>query len=109
MGICGRTGAGKSSIMVVLFRMFECTGGKILIDDKDISKIGLHSLRSQISCIPQTPFIFTATLRYNLDPMNEYSDDDLWEALAHSKLSDFFKEMENGLDHEMNSGTLSAG
>ncbi|XP_038209218.1 multidrug resistance-associated protein 4-like [Zerene cesonia] len=80
VGIVGRTGAGKSSLISALFR-FAFIEGKITIDDIDTSVVARQNLRSKISIIPQEPVLFSATIRYNLDPFNIYSDDDLWRAL----------------------------
>ncbi|XP_012135510.2 ATP-binding cassette sub-family C member 4 isoform X5 [Megachile rotundata] len=95
VGIVGRTGAGKTSLISVLFRLFdEGLEGQIIIDEKDIKTLGLHELRSKISIIPQQPFLFSESLRYNLDPFNSYDDVRLWESLRQVELNDCFLDQE---------------
>lgn len=88
IGICGRTGAGKSTIMNALYRMCELSSGSIEIDGVDIATLGLHELRSRLSIIPQDPVLFQGTVRSNIDPFGTASDVDLWNALRRSWLLD---------------------
>jgi ATP-binding cassette subfamily C (CFTR/MRP) protein 4 len=80
VGIVGRTGAGKSSIISALFRLAKLEG-TIRIDNMDTAKLGVSHLRSRISIIPQEPVLFSATLRFNLDPFHQFPDSVLWSAL----------------------------
>jgi len=89
VGCVGRTGAGKSSITQALFRLINMEkqeGSSLKIDGVDIRDIGLHTLRHSISIIPQLPFVFSGTIRRNLDPLNEYTDEKLWDVLEDVEL-----------------------
>uniref|UniRef100_K3ZMJ9 ABC transporter C family member 3 n=2 Tax=Setaria italica TaxID=4555 RepID=K3ZMJ9_SETIT len=97
-GIVGRTGGGKSTLIQALFRIVEPCIGQVLIDGIDICTIGLHDLRTRLSIIPQDPVMFEGTLRSNIDPLGEYSDEQIWEALDSCHLGDEVRKNELKLD-----------
>ncbi|CAM4621368.1 unnamed protein product [Leuciscus chuanchicus] len=111
IGIVGRTGAGKSSLALGIFRILEAAKGKIYIDGINIAEIGLHDLRSRITIIPQDPVLFSGSLRMNLDPFDAYSDEEVWNALELAHLKHFVSELPDKLNHECSEGgeNLSLG
>ncbi|XP_063966914.1 ATP-binding cassette sub-family C member 4-like isoform X1 [Lytechinus pictus] len=103
VGIVGRTGAGKSSLMAALMRLTE-PRGILKIDGITITEIGLHALRKRISFIPQDPVLFSGTLRKNLDPFNQHTDDNIWNALEEVQLKPIIEENSGKLEMRMSEG-----
>ncbi|GAC94098.1 multidrug resistance-associated ABC transporter [Pseudozyma hubeiensis SY62] len=111
IGVVGRTGAGKSSLTLALFRIIEAAEGKIIIDGIDVSKIGLKDLRSAIAIIPQDPQLWEGTLRENLDPTARSDDAALWKALEQARMKEHVQSLDGGLDAQLTEGgtNFSAG
>lgn len=111
IGVVGRTGAGKSSLTLALFRIIEAAEGTIVIDGIDVSQIGLKDLRSAIAIIPQDPQLWEGTLRENLDPTGHSDEAALWKALEQARMKDHVERLEGGLDAQLAEGgtNFSAG
>ncbi|KAM6926321.1 ATP-binding cassette sub-family C member 8 isoform 2-T2 [Lycodopsis pacificus] len=104
VGICGRTGSGKSSFSLAFFRMVDMFEGRIVIDGIDIAKLPLQTLRSRLSIILQDPFLFSGAIRFNLDPEMKATDEMLWEALEIAQLKPVVKSLPGGLDAMVTEG-----
>ncbi|NWU78711.1 MRP7 protein, partial [Onychorhynchus coronatus] len=100
LGIVGRTGSGKSTLFLALFRMVELKSGRILLDGVDSQLVGLEELRSRLAVIPQDPFLFSGSIRENLDPQGKWTDAELHEVLEQCHLRDAVTQM-GGLDSEL--------
>ncbi|KAL2915615.1 hypothetical protein HK105_204800 [Polyrhizophydium stewartii] len=111
IGVVGRTGSGKSSLMQVLFRMVEPASGAIVVDGITTSELGLKDLRSGLGIIPQDPVLFSGTFRRNLDPFGEHTCAELWDALERANIKAKVAESDGGLDGEVheNGENLSVG
>lgn len=111
IGIVGRTGAGKSSLTLALFRIIEPVGGDIAVDNIYITTLGLHQLRSTLTILPQDPVLFSGTLRMNLDPVNQYTDEEIWKSLFNAHLKNFVESLPARLEYECGEGgqNLSVG
>lgn len=102
-GIVGRTGAGKSSILNALFRMYNIEKGSIIIDEQDISQLNLINYRNKISVIPQTPFTFSGTIKENIDPFNDYSESQIWDVLEAVELKPYVKSLTHDILTQLSS------
>jgi len=107
IGIVGRTGAGKSSLVTAILRLVEIDSGAVYIDGIDVSKVGLNTLRSKVAVIPQDPVLFSGTIRSNIDPFKQYADNQVWDVLNRCCLRDVFSTLEDKI--EESGGNLSVG
>ena len=107
VGIVGRTGAGKSSVLQVLFRLVNPESGSVLIDGIDYMKIGIHELRQQMSVIPQSSVLFAGSIRENLDAFRTHSDEEILKVLRDVKLEDRILEHDEGLNVEVRGEAIS--
>ena len=104
VGVVGRTGAGKSTMMIALFRITDLCEGSIAIDGIDLATLGLEDVRRALCIIPQDPVLFSASVRFNLDPFNEASDEDIWSVLEQVELKDAIERLPRGLDDDVQEG-----
>eukprot|EP00750_Incisomonas_marina_P008481 INCI15489.3.p1 GENE.INCI15489.3~~INCI15489.3.p1 ORF type:complete len:1480 (-),score=235.88 INCI15489.3:489-4928(-) len=104
VGIVGRTGSGKSSLTMALYRIIEGVEGSINIDGKNISQVPLHQLRSHLAIIPQDPVLFRGTVRSNLDPFDELDDSALWSVLEKVEMASFVGNLQNKLAAPVDEG-----
>jgi ABC-type multidrug transport system fused ATPase/permease subunit len=111
VGVAGRTGSGKSSMMIGLFRIQELASGSITIDGLDIATVPLNKLRTKLGIIPQDPIMFSASVRFNLDPFNAHTDEQIWDVLQSINLKEHIRSLPNGLSEEVAEGgdNFSAG
>jgi len=104
IGVVGRTGSGKSTIILSLLRLIEPRSGTVEIDGVDITKLGLEQLRNGVGLIPQDPVLFTGSVRYNIDPFSQCTDEQLWETLGAVNMKDTVARLEKKLEHEVHEG-----
>ena len=104
VGVVGRTGAGKSTMMIALFRITDLCEGSISIDGVDLGKLGLEDVRRALCIIPQDPVLFSASVRYNLDPFNESTDEEIWAVLEQVELKDAIDRLPKKLDDAVEEG-----
>ncbi|CAL4064790.1 unnamed protein product, partial [Meganyctiphanes norvegica] len=111
VGLCGRTGSGKSSLILSLYRLLNISSGKILVDGTNISTVPLSILRGSISVIPQDTLLFSGSVRFNLDPLGTHADEQIWRALEVAQLKPVISAMSASLDTEVSEGgnNLSSG
>ena len=111
IGIIGRTGAGKSSLFSVLFRLIESSQGQILIDGIDCRTLDLATLRAQLAIIPQEAVLFSGSIRTNLDPFENHSEEVVWDALRRCGLKSYVEGLPGQLSHvvEEHGSNISIG
>ncbi|XP_021347161.1 multidrug resistance-associated protein 1-like isoform X1 [Mizuhopecten yessoensis] len=107
IGIVGRTGAGKSSLTVALFRLIESASGAISIDGLRTSDLGLHDLRANITILPQDPVLFSGPLKANIDPLERFTDNEIWKALESAHMKSFVKNQRDQLYYECGEGGMN--
>ena len=104
VGVCGRTGAGKSSLLMAVYRMALVSSGKIEIDGRDIASVPLDVLRSGLAIVPQEPMLFAGSIAYNLDPFGEFTPEQLAKALAAVQLDKYIQTLPDGLASSVGEG-----